>query len=127
MLAACVAGWCVYEDVILPQSEPQREQRRFAEAIRALVPQPGEVLFFRAESHLLAFHLGRPLNTFLEWENLDVWAGRPGCHYIVMPPECAAEWQRHVTSGRLYEVLRNTELSGGAHEHPLVLMRTGCD
>lgn len=124
LVVGCLASWWVYLDHVLPEGERQYEQRSFATAIRRLAPAPQVVLFFRAEDHALAFHLGRPLNTFLEWENLDVWAGRPGCHYIVMPPECAAEWSQHVTSGRLEEVLRNTQLTSGRHKHPLVLMRT---
>lgn len=124
VVVGCLTSWWVYLDHVLPGVEVQCEQRSFAAAVRQLAPAPKVVLFFRAEDHALAFHLGRPLNTFLEWENLDVWAGRPGCHYIVMPPECAAEWHQHVTSGRLEEVLRNTQLTGGSHKHPLVLMRT---
>jgi 4-amino-4-deoxy-L-arabinose transferase-like glycosyltransferase len=127
-LGAAVVGaaavWAVQLLVVLPRSEPAREQRTFARAIRELAPAPRVVLFFRAEDHALAFHLGRPVNTFLEWENLDVWAGRPGTHYLVMPPECARQWQGHVTSGELEEVLSNVELAGGRHERPLVLMRT---
>ncbi|MCS6852256.1 MAG: glycosyltransferase family 39 protein [Gemmataceae bacterium] len=124
VLVGALLGWQVYEGHILPQREPLRDQRPFAEAIRRLAPAPTEILFFRAEAHDLAFYLGRRQNTFLEWENLDVWAGRPGRYYIVMPPACAAEWGRHVASGRLVEVLRNTDLAGGRHERPLVLMRT---
>ena len=48
------------------------------------------MLLFRVEDHLLAYHLGRPLNTFLEWENLNIWVGRPGSHVVLMPAECAA-------------------------------------
>jgi hypothetical protein len=61
----------------------------------------------------------------LEWENLNVWVGRPGPRYIVMPPECVPEWPRHITAGRLIEVTRNDALAGGRHEHPLVLLRAG--
>jgi len=124
VVVACLVGWWVQLTNVLPGKEPQREQATFAAAIRRHAPAPNYVRFFRAESHPLAFHLGWPLDTFLEWENLDIWAGRPGVHYIVMPPECAAEWRQHVTSGRLVEVLRNSDLAGGAHEEPLVLMRT---
>jgi len=88
------------------------------------VPKPQVVLFSGSKRTLLSFHVGRPVNTFLEWENLDVWAGRPGTHYIVMPPECADQWRQHVTHGDLEEVLRITDLNGGRHERPLVLMRT---
>jgi hypothetical protein len=111
-------------DRVLPQEEPQQEFVRFGREIRRLSPQPELVIFFRAEAHALAFHVGQPIDTILEWENLDVWAGRPQTYYVVMPPECAREWARHLKSGQLEEVLRNTELAGGQHAHPLVLMRT---
>jgi 4-amino-4-deoxy-L-arabinose transferase-like glycosyltransferase len=125
VLAGCLVGWGVYLHVVLPRQEPAREYQRFAAAIRRLVPAPQLVLFFRAEAHALAFHLGPELDTFLEWENLDVWAGRPGCHYIVMPAECAAEWPAHVRSGRLEEVLRSTDFDGAERrQRPLVLVRT---
>lgn len=119
IVAVTLAGWWVFLHESLPAHEAEREQQTFAAAIRAQAPAPKPVLFFRAESHLLAFHLGWPLFTFLEWENLDVWAGRPGEHWIVMPPDCAAEWPQHVSRGKLEEVLRTS----AGHEHPLVLMR----
>jgi hypothetical protein len=97
--------------------------RNVAAEVRRLVPPPQGVLFFRTEAHALAFHLGPPLNTFLEWENLDVWAGRPGTHYILMPREAADEWRQHVTAGQLIEVLSTTFLSGD-RPRELVLMRT---
>ncbi|MBY0528052.1 MAG: glycosyltransferase family 39 protein [Gemmataceae bacterium] len=124
ILVGCVAGWWGHVTFVLPQREALREQRTFAVAIRQVVPTPHPVMFFRTEEHALYFHLGRPIHTFLEWENLDVWAGRPGNHYIVMPLECARVWSEHVRSGQLEEVLRNTDLTGGRHERPLVLMRT---
>lgn len=122
---ACLVGWFGYIEFWLPRIEPAREHRRFAAEIRKLVPSPELVLFFRAEAHALAFHLGPELDTFLEWENLDIWAGRPGTHYIIMPENCAREWESHVTSGRLVEVMRCTDFDGATHrERPLVLMRT---
>ncbi|MFN4258808.1 MAG: ArnT family glycosyltransferase [Gemmataceae bacterium] len=123
VIVACLVGWWAYVVHYLPRLEPQREHRAFAAAIRQLAPAPRPVLFFRTEAHALAFHLGPPLNTFLEWENLDVWASRRG-YYIVMTPEDAAAWPRHVSSGTLVEVLRNTDLAGGAHAQPLVVVRT---
>ena len=58
----------------------------------------------RVEAHALAFHVGRPINTILEWENIEIWAGRPGEHYFVMPPDCARDWPNHITAARLEEV-----------------------
>jgi 4-amino-4-deoxy-L-arabinose transferase-like glycosyltransferase len=118
-------GWCWYVEKVLPEVEPSRECRRFADEIRRRAPAPALVLFFRAECHPLAFHVGPPVDTFLEWENLNVWAGRPGTYYIVMPPGCADSWREHVTEGELEEVLRSCDLPGAAgRQRPLVLMRT---
>jgi 4-amino-4-deoxy-L-arabinose transferase-like glycosyltransferase len=124
ILIAIVGFWLFMLHYQIPRNESFHEQQSFAQEIRRQAPARQTVLFFRVEAHALAFHLGRPLNTFLEWENLDVWAGRPGVHYIVMSPESAAEWPEHVHAGTLEEVCRNTDWSGGRHEKPLVLMRT---
>jgi hypothetical protein len=126
-MLACTAAaiWVYYVDRVLPEAEPSLEDRRFASEIRKLAPQPALILFFRVENHALAFHLGPPLDTFLEWENLDIWVGRPGPYYIVMPVDCLDESPRHLTAGRLEDVLRNTDLPDAAnHERPLVLVRT---
>jgi hypothetical protein len=124
IVAGCLVTWTVVLHHVLPQQEPALEQKTFAHAIREHIPQPGFVHFFRAESHVLAFHVGYPIDTFLEWENLDIWTRTPGTHYIVMPVDAAAEWQDHVTSGRLVEVLRNTDLAAGIPPHEqMVLMR----
>jgi 4-amino-4-deoxy-L-arabinose transferase-like glycosyltransferase len=125
VVAGCVIGWGVFLYRVLPAQEPEHEYQHFAAAIRQRAPRPQPIIFFRVEAHALAFRLGAPIDTILEWENLDIWSSNPGTHYVVMSPECVAEWPEHVKSGRLIEVVRNTDLAGGTHEHPLVLMRTG--
>jgi 4-amino-4-deoxy-L-arabinose transferase-like glycosyltransferase len=117
-----VLGWGYFVTAVLPRSEPERESRSFAAAIRSIAPAPQLVVFFRVESHALAFHVGRPLNTVLEWENIDIWVSRPGEHYFVMPPDCARQWAQHITAAELEVIGSNTD--GGSHEHPLVLLRT---
>jgi 4-amino-4-deoxy-L-arabinose transferase-like glycosyltransferase len=123
-VAGCVAGWLVYVDGVLPQSEGALEQRRFAAEVRRRAPAPRPVLFFWAENHPLAFHVGRPLHVLIEWDDLDAWAARPEPTYVVMPPEVAREWPAHLRSGRLEEVLRSTDLAGAKQKRPLVLLRT---
>ena len=117
-------GWGIAERTLVPRLDAEREKRTFAAAIRSVAPRPQQILFFRVEDHLLAFHLGRPLNTFMEWENLDIWAGRPGPHYVLMPAECAAEWPDHVTAGTLEELLRYDDRTDRLRPRGLVLMRT---
>jgi 4-amino-4-deoxy-L-arabinose transferase-like glycosyltransferase len=118
----CAAGWVGYVEALAPHLERERPDRRFAEEIRRLTRE--RVIFFRTEAHALALHVGRPMHTVLEWENLNVWAGKAEAVYVVMPADCAAEWHRHLTAGGLVEVLRTDHLTPCAHERPLVLMRT---
>jgi hypothetical protein len=72
----------------------------------------------------LTFHLGQPVDTLLEWENLDWWAGRPGTYYVVMPPALYRECPRRLKSGRLVEVCRSTAWPGNRQERELILLRT---
>jgi hypothetical protein len=124
-VVGCVLiGWFLRLGWIIPAQETKLELASFAREIRRLSPVPQLVIFFRTEAHDLAFHVGGPLDTVLEWENLDIWASRPGVYYVVMPPDVAKEWPKYLKTGKLVEVLRNTDLSGGSHAHPLVLLRT---
>jgi 4-amino-4-deoxy-L-arabinose transferase-like glycosyltransferase len=124
VLGAAMLGWGVFLHVAVPRLDAEHDQQSFAAAIRAVAPVPEQVLLFRVEDHLLAYHLGRPLNTFLEWENLDVWAGRPGRHHILLPADCAAVWRQYISSGELEEVLRHTDRTDRRRPRDLVLMRT---
>jgi 4-amino-4-deoxy-L-arabinose transferase-like glycosyltransferase len=116
-------AWTVYVTWVLPAGEPAREFRRFAAAVRSSAPAPAPVVFFRTEAHALAFHVGRPLDILVRWEELNDILARPGDHYVVMPAAGAAEWPEHLHGIHLEEVTRNTELANGYHEHPLVLLR----
>jgi 4-amino-4-deoxy-L-arabinose transferase-like glycosyltransferase len=125
--AAGVAAlaWAVYVTWVLPAGEPAREYTRFAAAVRSHAPAPQPVLFFRTEAHALAFHVGRPLEILVRWEELSDRLVRPGDHYVVMPDDSAAAWPQFLRGVRLDEVGRNAQLAGGYHERPLVLLRGG--
>jgi hypothetical protein len=138
-LALCVFGWWGYVQFVLPAYEPALESRTLAGEVRRRAPSPQLILFFRTEAHALAFHIGRPIDTILEWENLDAWVGRPEVYHILMPAPDAAAWRQHLKSGRLEEIMRvnkpepktwldplvgHTEIAGTLHAQPLVLMRS---
>jgi 4-amino-4-deoxy-L-arabinose transferase-like glycosyltransferase len=123
--ALVLAAWLVRLEWLLPQQEPFRDYRAFAAAVRQRVPRPGEVVFFQTEAHALAFHVGRPLAVVVQWEELAARLARPGAHGVVLPPDSLREWAQHLPGIRLHEVLRNTDLSGGRHERPLVLLWAG--
>ncbi len=87
LLASYLLGWGAYNSWATPVQERDWPYQKLAHDIRRQTDKP--VIFFRAECHVLAFHVGRPLDTILEWENLAVWAAQPFPVMIVMPAECA--------------------------------------
>jgi hypothetical protein len=121
-VAGCAMAWGVYVECVAPSAQAACSYERFAGEIRRRTQRP--VIFFRVEAHEVAFHVGRPLDTILEWENLDHWASLPHVIYVIMPPECAACWRSHLRCGRLEEVLWSTSLGKCPDERPLVLMRS---
>jgi 4-amino-4-deoxy-L-arabinose transferase-like glycosyltransferase len=138
LLVTCLAGWWCYFDLVQPGEPVGRPQRLFAEEVRRQAPRPHPILFFRAESHAIAFHVGRPQTTVFEWENLEVWARRRGTAYFLMAPAYAAEWPQHLKTVRLEEVLRSEDFGtpvarggvfswfegGSRGDRPLVLLRS---
>jgi 4-amino-4-deoxy-L-arabinose transferase-like glycosyltransferase len=126
IIALCLAvviGWTVRVECVLPAGEPFRDYRRFAAEIRKIAPTPAPVVFFQTEAHALAFHVGRPLAIIVEWQELQSRIAAGQVDLIVMPPERVAECPARLSGVRLCELLKNTDLSGGQHERPLVLMR----
>jgi 4-amino-4-deoxy-L-arabinose transferase-like glycosyltransferase len=123
----CALCWFTYLEWVVPRDQSQHACRLLAGEIRKQTSRP--VLLFRVESHELAFHLGQPVRTLLEWENLDVWAGKAAATYVVMPADCAAEWRQHLRRGELELVLRSTDFrshDGNSTEkaRPVVVFRT---
>lgn len=118
-----VVLWLLRVEWQLPTHEDYRDYRAFAARVRQAAPPPEEVVFFRTEAHALAFHLGRPLAIVVQWEELETRLRQPGTHYFVTPPCYAEECLRNLPGLRLESVLKNTDISGGHHERPLVLLR----
>jgi 4-amino-4-deoxy-L-arabinose transferase-like glycosyltransferase len=115
-------AWLVFVHWRLPAVEPQRELRTFATAVRQVVPSPEPVLLFRIEGHQLLYHLGRPVERVIEWENLDVWLAGKERRFVIMAPEEEAVWQKHLEAARLVRVFDNALPDGRNHEQPYVLM-----
>jgi 4-amino-4-deoxy-L-arabinose transferase-like glycosyltransferase len=113
LLALTCLGWLGYARWEGDEGGPAQ----LAERMRQKTD--GMVIFFRVEDHALAFHVGRPLDTILEWENLDIWASQPMPVYFVMSPECAAARREHLSQGELVEIERWTH----GLRRPLVLLR----
>src|SRR5262249_26438501 len=108
----------VYLYTFLPQKDRQLEYQSFAAEVRRWAPAPQRVAFFRMEAHALAFHVGRPLDIFVEWERLAEQGEQPEPRYVVMPLAWFDECGEHVPVER-FEKLRTS-----THAKPLVLLRT---
>ena len=79
--------WIVMIAIVEPRWYACIESTSFAARVRQQAPSPQPVILFRMEDHLLSFHLGRPLETLVEWNDLKQRLTRSGTHYVVMPKE----------------------------------------
>lgn len=123
LAVGALAVWPVMWFVVEPKEAARQEKRPFAAAIREHAPAPQPILLFRAESHLLAYHLGSPLHTLVEWGELkDVLSDR-GPHTVVMPPEYVADAER-ITGRRLVPVAALADHTTVSPPRPLVCLRT---
>lgn len=83
-------GWIIMIAVVEPYTNTQNEQSQFAARVRQIAPQPLPIIQFRMEDHLLSFHLGRPLETLVEWHDLHqkiISYGHYKYSYIIMPKD----------------------------------------
>ena len=122
-LVAVTAGWAVMTYHVEPLEQQPHEKRAFADVIRSHALPPNQVLLFRAESHLLAFHLGRPLHTLVEWGELNELLAQPGPHFVVMPPEYLIESGDVLPHHPLEVVARLDEYTPAKPPRPLVFVR----
>lgn len=123
-IAAVIVGWMVMIFFIEPAEQAPEEKRAFAAMIRNEAPQPREIILFRMESHLLAFHLGRPLVTLVEWHDLNDRLAKPGPHYVVMPPEYVYPTDQIVRSRKLQAISKLEDYTPAPPEKSLVFLRT---
>jgi hypothetical protein len=124
VVALVLIGWQVMSFAVEPADQAGEEKATFAAAIREQAPPPHTILLFRAESHLLAFRLGRPLHTLVEWKELNDTLAEPGPHFVVMPPDYVYPAQQIVTSRRLIVVARLEDFTTDKPPRPLVFLRT---
>lgn len=124
VLALIVAGWQVMTFVVEPAEQRKEEKRAFAAVIRERAPQPHTILLFRAESHLLAYRLGRPLHTLIDWKELNDRLAEPGPHFVVMPPEYVYPAHQIVISRSLVVVARLADVTPARPPRPLVFLKT---
>lgn len=123
-LASCaLAVWPVMWFAVEPKEAARQEKRPFAGAIRARAPAPQNVILFRTESHLLAYHLGPPLTTLVEWGDLRAALSAPGPHTVVLPPEYVADAERY-TNRKFVPVADLAGTLGVRPHRPLVCLST---
>ena len=124
LMAGSLAGWWWFHRFEEPKQQAVREQQAFAEHIRRAAPVPSEVMLFRVESHLLAFHLGRPIHTLVEWAELNERLAEPGLHWFVTRAEFVPECLQNVRSRKIEVAGYSADFSPARPLRPLVLMHT---
>jgi 4-amino-4-deoxy-L-arabinose transferase-like glycosyltransferase len=122
VLALLPAWWVGFDHLVTAKEEAAHAQAPFARLIRESAPAPEPVLLFRVESHLLAYLLGRPVHTLVEWTDLDVFVQLPGPHFVVVRAEDSEEVREHV-AGPIDVVARSDDANGARAHRPLVLLR----
>jgi 4-amino-4-deoxy-L-arabinose transferase-like glycosyltransferase len=116
-------GWLVFDHRVTDREEASQEQSPFARRVRETAPAPEPVILFRVESHLLAYHVGRPVHTLVEWGDLNTVLRAAGPHAVVTRAEFLDDCRQHLTVP--FEVVARSEDFTRARPHrPLVLLRT---
>jgi 4-amino-4-deoxy-L-arabinose transferase-like glycosyltransferase len=123
-LVTSVCIWLIMHLVVEPALQAREEKRAFASLIRQHAPPPHTILQFRMESHLLSYHLGRPLRTLVEWGELNELLSEPGPHFVVMPPEYVHAARQIITSRRLVVLGRLEDVVPVQPNRSLVFLRT---
>jgi 4-amino-4-deoxy-L-arabinose transferase-like glycosyltransferase len=123
-IAVGIVCFLVMTLVIEPREQKKEAKRRFAAMIRAHAPAPQTILQFRMESHLLTYHLGMPVYTFVEWAELNEILSKPGPHFVVMPTEYVFPSHQILKTRKLVEIARIEENLQGKRYSQLVFMRT---
>jgi 4-amino-4-deoxy-L-arabinose transferase-like glycosyltransferase len=125
-VGVCVSmpvAWLAFDQVKSDKEIALSEQIPFATEIRKVAPAPTPVILFRAEAHLLAFHLGPPLHTLVEGGDLRAELNKPGIHYVVTRVEFFEECQQQL--GIPLEVVSRSDHSERAKPYrSLLLFRT---
>jgi 4-amino-4-deoxy-L-arabinose transferase-like glycosyltransferase len=124
ILLSLPVGWIVFDRLVTSQEEAARDQRPFARQIREIAPAPQTVILFRVESHLLVYHLGRPVHTLVEWADLQAAIREPGAHFVVTRAEFLDEVRAQVAVP-LTVVVHSGDSAASRPSHPLVLLRIG--
>ncbi len=123
LATVAVAVWPVMWFAVEPAEAARQEKRPFAAAIRAHAPAPQTILLFRTESHLLAYHLGSPIHTLVEWGELKDALSARGPHVVVMAPEYVEDAER-ITGRKLVPVAVLADFTTVKPHRPLVCLRT---
>lgn len=116
-------GFWIYSVLwMFPSEDALSVKQRLAQEIRQ--GSNRTILFFRVEDHELAFHVGQPMDTILEWENLKAWLQRDRQVYVIMSKENAENYSKHLQEGALQLITGTWELTEEEESRPLALMRS---
>ena len=117
-----MAPLSVFDHLVTAKEERAQAHAPFARTVRETAPVPQPIVLFRVESHLLAYHLGRPVHTLVEWADLVARRRTGEAIYVVTRAEFLDEVRQHV--GDSCDLVARSEDANGARAHrPLILLR----
>ena len=121
LLLCCVLGWGYYVTWVIPAEDSQQPQRQFAQQVRSQTKDM--VILFRVENHEVSFHLGPPIDTILEWENLDRWLKHSSSVHVLMPEKESRQCSQFLHNGKLQVLLCSKNFTSHPQVRPLVLLK----
>ena len=119
----CAIGWVGFDRWVTRDEEAKHGVAAFAGRVREFVPAPDAVVLFRVENHLLAYHLGRPLRTLIEWPHLRDHLARPGPRVFVTRAEYVDECRSVLGEFRYEVAARSADFAPVPQPRPLVVLR----
>jgi len=117
-LALLPVAWFGFDHFVTAKEQAARDPAAFAAKVREIAPAPTPVVCFQVENHLLAYQLGRPVRTLIEWGDLlAAWQRDPAAVVVAFEKD-AGDIRKNVPFP--IEVVADT----AADPHrPLVLLR----
>ena len=114
--------WFGFDRVVTAREQAAKDPIDFARKIREAAPAPTEVILFRAENHLLAYQLGRPVRTLTGWGDLIThWRSDPSAVVVVREDE-SATLREHLPFPS--EIIADSRAGSPEERHrPMVLIR----
>ncbi len=117
-----IISWLIFVDI--PNREPYRDAKHWAQKINLLIPPNEPILFFGEEAHALAFHLNRPHRVLGNPVELASALSLMKPAWVVTNPQVLILWPEGPPGTRWERMDTNLQSGDGqGHHKPLILLK----